>query len=607
MRFYFLFLTSVSFFLLASPAWAGKLLSWRFDTSENRLYFNTEEPVQPKALLISNPSRIIIDLPGTQLDRSPVNQPISREIRSIRVGQFDASTTRLVIEFAPGYTVDPRQVKVKGLTSMRWTVTLPNLQTGSSGDNSYSPPAPSVPNNAPRYTPRSLLNNSDLQLTRSGLFVNLRRNGTRDGILIQRSIDRNSVDIQLGGALLPNGLINQVIAVNRIGVTRAEFRQMPEGAGITLSVDPEGPDWMAAYSALGGVLLFPRGGVSGGYSNNTNSANNYRQPSYPSSYNSANNYRQPSYPSRNFLVATIYGAELNSNNELLIRANRPIHGDMVWNRALGAYEIRISHAQLADSPSGPSLGDNSPIYELRLRQETDQSVTILVKPSTGTRVDRLAQVNPQLLSLVLKTSKPSIFLAGSNELGHTSPLGHINRSKPLIILDPGHGGKDTGALGIGGIQEKDIILAISQKVGQILENKGMQVVFTRNSDFFVSLQGRTDMANAARADLFVSIHANSIEQNRSDVNGVEVYYFGDSALSSTIYHSIIQNMNVHPRGIRHARFYVLRNSKMPSTLIEVGYVTGNEDAVNLTNANFQAQMANAIAKGILEYVQKIQH
>ena len=143
-RFYFLFLTSVSFLLMASPAWAGKLLSWRFVNSENKLYFNTESPVQPKALLINNPSRIIIDLPGTQLGRSPINQPISREIRSIRIGQFDENTTRLVIEFAPGYTVDPTKVKVKGETSTSWTVTLPNTQPGGDSNNSELPHLPDL-------------------------------------------------------------------------------------------------------------------------------------------------------------------------------------------------------------------------------------------------------------------------------------------------------------------------------------------------------------------------------------------------------------------------------------------------------------------------------
>jgi len=78
-------------------------------------------------------------------------------------------------------------------------------------------------------------------------------------------------------------------------------------------------------------------------------------------------------------------------------------------------------------------------------------------------------------------------------------------------------------------------------------------------------------------------------------------------LASTIYQSITQNMNVRGRGIRRARFYVLRNSKMPSTLVEVGYVTGNEDSVNLTNPNFQAQMANSIVKGVLEYIEKAKH
>jgi N-acetylmuramoyl-L-alanine amidase len=91
---------------------------------------------------------------------------------------------------------------------------------------------------------------------------------------------------------------------------------------------------------------------------------------------------------------------------------------------------------------------------------------------------------------------------------------------------------------------------------------------------------------------------------RPDVNGIEVYYFGDRRLSDTIHRNIVRSVDLRDRGVRRARFYVLRTSKMPSTLVEVGFVTGAEDAAKLANVNFQRQMAAAIARGIIEYIQR---
>jgi N-acetylmuramoyl-L-alanine amidase len=173
-----------------------------------------------------------------------------------------------------------------------------------------------------------------------------------------------------------------------------------------------------------------------------------------------------------------------------------------------------------------------------------------------------------------------------------------------VVIDPGHGGKDPGAIGIGGVQEKDVILPISQQVTRLLEQQGVQVMMTRSGDYFVSLQGRTDLANRARADLFVSIHANSMGMGRPDINGLEVYYFGDRRLADTIHKNIRRSVSIGDRGVRRARFYVLRNSRMPSTLVEVGFLTGYEDSPKLTDPAFRSQMAVAIARGILEFIQQ---
>jgi N-acetylmuramoyl-L-alanine amidase len=172
-----------------------------------------------------------------------------------------------------------------------------------------------------------------------------------------------------------------------------------------------------------------------------------------------------------------------------------------------------------------------------------------------------------------------------------------------VFLDAGHGGKDPGAIGQRGLREKDVVLAITRRVARELEKQGIQVVMARNSDVFVSLQGRVQRADASKANVFVSIHANSVGLGKPGVNGVETYYFQTGrSLAQTIHRSIVQRLNVRDRRVRQARFYVLRNSSMPSALVEVGFVTGNQDSRNLSNASFQQQMAEAIAAGIVQYL-----
>ncbi len=112
--------------LLSSPALAARLESWRFDANQNQLEINTAGAVQPKAQLIFNPTRLVIDLPGTIFGSPQVTQAVGGAIRSIRIGQFDKETTRVVVELSPGYTLDPQEVKFTGITASRWLVKLPN-------------------------------------------------------------------------------------------------------------------------------------------------------------------------------------------------------------------------------------------------------------------------------------------------------------------------------------------------------------------------------------------------------------------------------------------------------------------------------------------------
>ena len=197
--------------------------------------------------------------------------------------------------------------------------------------------------------------------------------------------------------------------------------------------------------------------------------------------------------------------------------------------------------------------------------------------------------------------------------GERKPIDLPNPRKTggVVVIDPGHGGADTGTIGIGGIQESQVTLDISLQVAKFLRQKNIQVVMTRETDIYLDLQPRIDIANNWKGKdkvvAFVSIHGNAINMTRPDVNGLESYYhpnFGD-ALAKAIHSSILESGDIRDRGIRTAKFYVLRNSPSPSALIETGFLTGNEDASQLANPEFRSRRAKSIARGILRFLDSL--
>lgn len=180
----------------------------------------------------------------------------------------------------------------------------------------------------------------------------------------------------------------------------------------------------------------------------------------------------------------------------------------------------------------------------------------------------------------------------------------VRSGASVVVIDPGHGGADPGAVGIGGIQEKRVVLDVSTQVTNILRKRGMNAVMTRTSDREVDLPPRVSKAEGLRAKVFVSIHANAISLSRPDINGLETYYYVTGyRLARSIHTSIRNKVSVGDRGIRQARFYVLRKTSMPAVLVELGFLTGSTDAAKLRTAAHRQRLAEAIADGITRYLQ----
>jgi len=187
----------------------------------------------------------------------------------------------------------------------------------------------------------------------------------------------------------------------------------------------------------------------------------------------------------------------------------------------------------------------------------------------------------------------------------TTPLPSVPRGGKIVVIDPGHGGGDPGAVGIGGIRESEVVLDISRQVVSLLKQQGVEAVMTRTRDVEIELEPRVQFAERANADVFVSIHANSFDASRTDVNGIETFYYSGGSgqpLARAVQNSLLQELGARDRGVKTANFYVIRYTSMPAILVETGFVTGAEDAARLSSASGRARIAKAIARGILQYL-----
>ena len=176
-------------------------------------------------------------------------------------------------------------------------------------------------------------------------------------------------------------------------------------------------------------------------------------------------------------------------------------------------------------------------------------------------------------------------------------------SGATIVVDAGHGGRDSGALGVARTPEKTINLNIAREIARQLEARGANVVMTRGGDQFIELDGRAAMAERTRADLFVSIHSDS--SRRSAVTGSTIYISrGAAAASRRAANSIaaaLQRAGIECRGVHSAGFRVLVGHSRPAVLVECGFLSNRAEAQRLASSAYQDRVATAITEGIVDH------
>jgi N-acetylmuramoyl-L-alanine amidase len=313
--------------------------------------------------------------------------------------------------------------------------------------------------------------------------------------------------------------------------------------------------------------------------------------------------------------------------------------------------IALPHAELSRSARVKATNGSIPA-PFTIRQTAAPAVALSL-PITSFRAYKQFTLSnpPRLVVDVIPRAEPTPLLATDGQ--HSAPLLPETQPAPppakgytTIVIDPGHGGKDSGARGLRQTEEKDITLKVGLKLRDLLSRQpGVRVLMTRDRDVFVELEDRAKFANSNGADLFVSIHVNS-HPSRS-VKGIEIYHFGEAKdqralevaarengtplsstgvgweylvadllttkkieasleLAWTTKEAMVTHMNGHyamnDHGVKTAPFYVLRFTSMPSILAEIAYISNPTEEDLLRKPTFMRDVAQSLFQGMTAYL-----
>jgi len=258
--------------------------------------------------------------------------------------------------------------------------------------------------------------------------------------------------------------------------------------------------------------------------------------------------------------------------------------------------------------------DTDYIYEFALSKRTPYSITEgdvmtlkifnVAANDDNTAVFKIT-LNQRLMGYDLKYRGDTLVLSIKKEpdlkKAKKLPLKNVK-----IVVDPGHGGRELGAVGCCRNYEKDFNLSIAKYLEEYLKKMGANVYMTRSYDKFVSLNDRVKYTNEKEAQIFVSIHANSLPDSKNPQihRGSSAYYYYDEArpLTEAILNSVGRSMDLNIEGVRQASFAVVRNTAAVSVLVETAYVINPDDNELLMSDCFRKKYARAVAEGIKDYV-----
>ncbi|WP_172196286.1 N-acetylmuramoyl-L-alanine amidase family protein [Saccharibacillus qingshengii] len=286
-----------------------------------------------------------------------------------------------------------------------------------------------------------------------------------------------------------------------------------------------------------------------------------------------------------------------SDNRLLISTDKAVTAkDSVLT---GPNRILI---ELPNTRFGSAIGGNLAVGETgtlsSVNAENVSQIRYFVPKSSPNSVQVVIDLK-SANTYKLSTEGTSLFVALDKAAAPTTNVG--GNGKKVIVIDAGHGDHDPGAVG-NSLREKDANLGIALKVEAILKkNPKVDLVMTRSDDTFLELKERVRVAQNVNADVFISIHNNS---GSSAASGTETYYqrANSKTLATTLHKYILEATGFKDRKVQYGNFHVIRETTMPAALLEIGFVSNAAEAAQLKTDAFQQRVAEAIAKGLLEYL-----
>ena len=314
-------------------------------------------------------------------------------------------------------------------------------------------------------------------------------------------------------------------------------------------------------------------------------------------------------------------------------------------------ELRPLATSRAISSSRRTPEAPKPVEEITQPAEPPAQPVVATYPLATSVEKDLKQEKPVLPEKTLAPVQPPALAAKRNSSGDRTMIRALGLKVGRVVIDPGHGGYDKGSTGPGGLMEKELVLDVAQRLGKLIEERlGSEVIYTRGDDTFVSLENRTELANTSKADLFLSIHANSSPY--PSVSGVETYHLNltsardaldlasreNAGAQKTIHElsemiqkitqrdkgeeskefagkmqaalygaAVRSNPAARNRGVKKAPFVVLIGATMPSILAEIGFLSNSREEALLKRPDHRQKLAEALYRGLSRYADTLSH
>lgn len=632
------------FFIVPQKVFAAnKLMSVNYDTSANMVYITTNSKdiaqlnIKPSKLL--NPKRIYFDLPDTVLNikGSKFKVLSGKDLKEIDVIQNTPNVVRIVLYLSENY--DTRNFKIYNLNEGIFIAlnneicSLANYMHLSYRDNSFDKDdyfsSVSMLQQDIKYLEKPLTSNSS-NSTKNEMQINQALNNSTVPISV-RSVYQNAdvtvekknfnikskyyltgVSAKSNGILLSGigsfSLEKPMILTNpgrlvfdlpctyskpelrskifKYGTDTIRIGQF-EANKARVVITTQNPDnYIPIYSMDGQtVLIADKETLS--HDKLTNISTNLTNVRFVKT--NEQNYGMNFY----FSKPVIYSVTRTNNKLTLYLFNVEQYNDRYFKSIISNTEMSDSKIYLMPKTGLRYTLPITATDEIKVYAGADsRTIKLEIKnPTKSIKSDTISDIPVINKNKNYKTD---------NETKIFVPKSSRKNNDKVVVLDPGHGGIDYGAIR-SGINEKDINTSVSLKTAAILRSNGYKVYMTRDEDKTVSLEDRVVFAEEIKPDIFVSIHVNSSQG--TSATGIETHYYHDYSipLGKLVQNSMKKYINSPDRGLLKSKFYVINHTTMPAILVEIGFISNEGERAELVSESRQQATAKAIAEGIMNY------